>query len=292
MEQPVNAPHPVELKAGLPDDFLGNAEDAARWLLTISTYFTMNATIYSDDVKILTALNKMSKGRGKFFLESWYYKLANDTLPNAEKTWSALQKDFKETFCPFDLQANTCHRKTELSQKKTREDFEDFVTQYQLAVAQLGMTDNVAIIDGLCQGLDKELIRMVLSMKDPLKDLKGWIKQASEFHAQQWHIDSIMAGHESVGSVYTSKTFPRHDPNAMVVDALCLSPVEHAEHMRKNQCFICHKVGCSTCNHQKDGQGTTPASSPHPYHPPQVRAVEMTPPPAPSPLAAYICPRT
>jgi hypothetical protein len=86
MEQPVNAPHPVELKAGLSDDFLGNAKDAAHWLLAISAYFTMNATIYSDDAKILTTLNKMSKGRGKFFSESWYYKLANDTLPDAEKT--------------------------------------------------------------------------------------------------------------------------------------------------------------------------------------------------------------
>jgi hypothetical protein len=135
MEQPVNAPHPVELKAGLPDNFSGNAEDAARWLLAISAYFAMNATIYSDDAKILTALNKMSKGKGKFFSESWYYKLANDILPDTKETWPALQKDFKETFCPFDLQANARHRMTELSQKKTREGFQDIVTQYQLAVA-------------------------------------------------------------------------------------------------------------------------------------------------------------
>jgi hypothetical protein len=128
MEQPVNAPCSVELKARLPNDFSGNSEDAAHWLLTISTYFTMNATIYSDEAKILTALNKMSKGRGKFFSESWYYKLANDTLPDAEKTWSARQNDFKEMFCPFDLQANACHRMMELSQKKTREGFQDFVT--------------------------------------------------------------------------------------------------------------------------------------------------------------------
>jgi hypothetical protein len=90
---------------------------------------------------------------------------------------------------------------------------------------------------------------MALSMKDPPKDLKGWIKQASEFHSQQRHIDSTMAACGSVGSAYTSKTSPPHDPNAMVVDALHLSPVERAEHMRKNQCFICHKVGCSTRNH-------------------------------------------
>jgi hypothetical protein len=288
MEQPVNAPRPVELKAGLPDDFSGNAEDAARWLLAISAYFAMNTTIYSDDAKILTALNKMSKGRGKFFSESWYYKLANDALPDAEKTWAALQRDFKETFCPFDLQASARHRMMELSQKKTREGFQDFVTQYQLVVAQSGITDNVAIIDGLCRGLDKELIRMVLSMKDPPKDLKGWIKQASEFHAQQRRIDSIMAGCGSVGSAYASRTSPRHDPNAMVVDALRLSPVERAEHMRKNQCFICHKVGCNTRNHRKDGRGTSPASSPRPYRPPQVQAVKTAASPAPFPLATYV----
>jgi hypothetical protein len=213
----------------------------------------MNATIYSDDTKILTALNKMSKGRGKFFSESWYYKLANDTLPDAEKTWSALQKDLKETFCPFDLQANARHRMMEHLQMKTSEGFQDFVTQYQLAVAQSGMTDDITIIDGLCRGLDKELVRMVLFMKDPPKELKEWIKQASEFHAQQWRIDSIMAGRGFVGSAYTSRISPRHDTNAMVVDAHQLTPVERAEHMRKNQCFICHKVSCSTRNHRKDG---------------------------------------
>jgi hypothetical protein len=74
----------------------------------------------------------------------------------------------------------------------------------------------------------------------------------------------------------------------MVVDALRLSPVECAEHMRKNQWFICHKVGCSTRNHRKDGRGTSPASSPRPYRPPQVRAIETAAPPAPSPLAAYV----
>jgi hypothetical protein len=184
MEQLVNAPHPVKLKVRLPDDFLGNTEDAACWLLAISAYFAMNTTIYSDDAKILTTLNKLSKGRGKFFSESWYYKLANDALPDAEKTWLALQKDFKETFCPFDLQANACHQMTELSQKKPREGFQDFVTQYQLVAAQSGMTDDVAIIDGLCRGLDKELVRIVLSMKDPPKDLKAPLPPSSSTGSQ------------------------------------------------------------------------------------------------------------
>jgi hypothetical protein len=74
----------------------------------------------------------------------------------------------------------------------------------------------------------------------------------------------------------------------MVVDTLCLSPVERAEHIRKNQCFICHKVGCSTHNHRTDGRDANPASSPRPYRPPQVWAVETATSPAPSPLATYV----
>jgi hypothetical protein len=249
MEQP-NAPRSTELKAGLPNDFSENAEDTACWLLAITAYFSMNQSIYNNDTKkTLTALNKMSKWRGKFFSEAWYYKIANDDIPGNEKMWCTLQTDFKDMFCSFDQKASAHHCMTRMMQKKTPEGFQDYVTLYQLAVAQSGMLDNIAIIDGLCRGLDKELVQMVLSMKDPQTDLKGWIKQASEFHTQQWRIDSIMAGCGSVGSAYASKTSPQHDLNVMVVNALRLSPVEPSEHMRKNQCFICHKVGCSTCNH-------------------------------------------
>jgi hypothetical protein len=85
MEQPVNAPCPVELKAGLPNDFLGNAEDAARWLVAISAYFAMNATIYSDDTKILTTLNKMSKGRGSSFLKVGTINLLTTPSPMPKK---------------------------------------------------------------------------------------------------------------------------------------------------------------------------------------------------------------
>ena len=38
----------------------------------------------------------------------------------------------------------------------------------------------------------------------------------------------------------------------MDIDAIQLSPVERAEHMRHNKCFICHKVGCHTKNHLQD----------------------------------------
>ena len=38
----------------------------------------------------------------------------------------------------------------------------------------------------------------------------------------------------------------------MDIDAIHLSPIERAEHMKHNKCFICHKIGCHTKNHSQD----------------------------------------
>jgi len=39
----------------------------------------------------------------------------------------------------------------------------------------------------------------------------------------------------------------------MDVDALRLSPIQHAEHMRNNKYFICHKVRCCSNKHSCPG---------------------------------------
>jgi hypothetical protein len=63
----------VELKAALPADFSGEPAKAMRWIKAIKAYFVLNSTIYStDDAQIMTALNKMSKGRGVSYSEMWY----------------------------------------------------------------------------------------------------------------------------------------------------------------------------------------------------------------------------
>ena len=62
----------------------------------------------------------------------------------------------------------------------------------------------------------------------------------------------------------------------MDIDAIRLSPVERAEYMKHNKCFICHKVRCHTKNHPWDqpyNQGP-----PHPSrNPAWVRATTTTP---------------
>ena len=46
----------------------------------------------------------------------------------------------------------------------------------------------------------------------------------------------------------------------MDVDAIQLAPIQHAEHMHSNKCFICHKVRCCTNKHSCPGNGNRPAS--------------------------------
>ena len=96
--------HPLELKAGLPEDFSGNSKDSNRWMLSLQAYFKMNSSVYNDKAKLLTALNKMSKRRGKPFLEGWFYKLNDAIIPDSKKTWDKMVASFKMIFYPFDIQ--------------------------------------------------------------------------------------------------------------------------------------------------------------------------------------------
>ena len=52
-----------------------------------------------------------------------------------------------------------------------------------------------------------------------------------------------------IKEVTTALPHSGEDPNAMDMDCLTLSLVEHTHHMCKNHCFIYHKEGHSTRNH-------------------------------------------
>ena len=60
----------IELKPALPADFFGEPSDAVRWIKAMKAYFSINSMIYTSDTdKVMTTLNKMSKGQGVSFSE-------------------------------------------------------------------------------------------------------------------------------------------------------------------------------------------------------------------------------
>ena len=247
----------------------------------MKAYFMINAAHYpTNDHKVMTTLNKMSEGRGALFAEGWYYKINDVNIPAEEKTFDKLEEDFQQTFTPTGIKDDARRQLERLKQRTADTNgFSSYVSDFRLAAAKAGFAEtNYTLIDYFIKGLNTRLIEMVLSMENPPADLPGWIKHASKFNSQLQRIRSIQSG-----SSFHSHSRPPHDPNAMDVDAIRLSPVERAHHMKENRCFICHKVGCSTRNHPRKNSDNPPTRPPRNPTRARATAVEpVAPPPPPS----------
>ena len=152
------------------------------------------------------------------------------------------------------------------------EGFQKYVADLQLAAAQTGIKDEETFIETFATRLDPTLGQMVLSVKDIPIILNEWIRQASKFHGQQKQIAALWRG----GSIRSFLPRTTWDSNAMDIDAICLSPIEKAKHIKHNKYFICHKVGCHTKNHPRDWPYNLELPHP-PRNPVQVRAATTTP---------------
>ena len=150
---------PSELKAELSKDFSGNSKDLNRWMLSLQAYFEMNFSVYDDKAKLLMALNKMSKGRGKPFSEGWFCKLNDATILDDEKTWEKMVDSFKMIFYPFDIQNKARRTMNCLVQNLMdhEEGFQKYVVDFQLTAAQTGIKDEETLIKAFATGLDSSL---------------------------------------------------------------------------------------------------------------------------------------
>ena len=81
-------------------------------------YFTINSKLYStNEIKVMTTLNKMSKDRGIDFSEMWYDRMSNATIDAKEKTFDKFAENFEITFYPFDIKATAHSNLAKLAQK-------------------------------------------------------------------------------------------------------------------------------------------------------------------------------
>ena len=89
-----------EIKATLPEEFSGEPADTNRWLLAMGGYFALHKDKYSEEAKTYIFLNRMPKGRGKAFSESWLSKLLDDKVADSKKTIQKIIESFKAAFSP------------------------------------------------------------------------------------------------------------------------------------------------------------------------------------------------
>ena len=238
--------HNTELKAALPTDFSGKNDDATCWIKAMKAYFTLNATLYSSDAaKIMTTLNKRSGGRGAPYAETWYDKMADNTIPNTEKTFDKFTADFESTFYPFDTKITTHNQLHTLRQwsfkekdGSTNDGFQQYITNFQNLSMKAGTKDEFNLISQFSLRLDQKLSEMILSMSSVPTTIKGWVDQSKVFHTQLVCIRDLHKG-QTPSHDYTPSC-SHHDPNAMDVDAVSLSkltPVKRAKCMKEGRCF-------------------------------------------------------
>ena len=159
----------------------------------MKAYFSINSSIYtSDNDKIMTTLNKMSKGRGVSFSEMWYDRMADTSIASTEKTFNKFASNFESTFFPYDTKATTCFKLTKLAQKSFKRPdgimdngFQKYITDFQNLASKAGITDDVTLINQFSLGLDQQLATMILSMSSVPTTIVKWIEQAKIFHAQK-----------------------------------------------------------------------------------------------------------
>ena len=135
-------------------------------------YFAINSKLYSTNkIKIMTTLNKMSKGRGIDFSEMWYDRMSNATIDAKEKTFDKSAENFETTFYPFNIKATAHSNLAKLAQKTFREEdrtfnngFQKFITNFQNLAAKAGISDETTLIDHFSLGIDQQITTMILSM--------------------------------------------------------------------------------------------------------------------------------
>jgi hypothetical protein len=292
----------VELKAALPANFSGEPADAMRWIKAMKAYFVLNASIYAtDDEQVITALNKMSKGRGVSFSDMWYDRMLNPNIVSSEKTFAKFKENFESTFFFFDTQATSRYELFKLVQKSFKrpdgiydDGFQKYITDYQNLTSKAQISDERTLCDQFSVGLDNQITMMILSMSSPPTTLTKWVEQAQMFHAQKMCILALKGGRTPPAS-FSSYYRNHREPDTMDVDTVTLSkltPTERAKCIREGRCFRCRKTGhnATNCN--------TSRNSPSRFTPcPQtIRSTETqvpststsTPPKVLSPIEAYI----
>jgi len=251
----------VDVKAGLPEDFSGRNEDARRWILAMSAYFNMCSPRYTEKQMKLILLNKMSKGRGADFSEGWLSKIADDTVPEEQKSKELIVHDFEKVFLPTDKTSRARAALADLRMEGPpfKGDFHGFRSSFELEAGKSGVEDKNVLKDLLRQAVSTDLAFKMTSLENEPKTYKDWLTKAGQFYDVTQRLKKLRSGsHTYVPSGgYQSSSTSHRDPNAMDVDVLQLSPTQRVEHMRSNKCFICHKVGCRSNKHPRPGNKTT-----------------------------------
>jgi len=195
-------------------------------------------------------------------------QIADDAILEDEKTKELIVYNFEKVFLPMDKTSRAQAALADLHMEGPPfwEDFHRFCSSFELEAGKSGIEDQNILKDMLRQAVSTDLAFKMTSLKNKPKMYKDWLTKAGQFYDVIQQFKKLQSGNHayvpSGGYQFLSTSSSHHDPNAMDVDAIQLSPSQWVEHMKNNKCFICHKVGCQTNRHPHPGNKTTTHTPP------------------------------
>ena len=199
----------------------------------MKAYFQINPSTYAtDDAKSVTLLNRMGKGRGKYFADTWLCILVDANVKTMDKDFDHVNKAFADMFYPYHMDETARDELKALKQVSTRKDdgFQTYLSKFQYLVAQSNAGDTPAICRLFAEGLDIQLATMIYSMEKVPTTLKAWMEKAINFHKQKAHIIALKKGQSLPLSSFSSNSCSTKDPNTMDVDSVRLKKLSPADH--------------------------------------------------------------
>ena len=142
----------------------------------------------------------------------------------------------------------------------SREQLQEYINMFKLNIVRAKydeLKDAATLISYFSAGVPTWIMHRIQAMDTVPTTLALWYEKAAHFHLQKEIARKITLTHQGnrPQSPHTNQSFhspnphPSCDPNAMDIDALNLSPVEHSCCLRDHLCFICKQPNCSTRNH-------------------------------------------
>jgi len=125
----------------------------------MSAYFNMCRPRYTSKQMKLILLNKMSKGRGADFFEGWLSKIADDNVPEDEKTKELIIQDFEKVFLPTDKTSRAWAALADLHMEGSpfKGDFHGFHSTFELEAGKSRVVDENMLKDMLRQAVSTDL---------------------------------------------------------------------------------------------------------------------------------------
>ena len=115
-----------------------------------------------------------------------------------------------------------------------------------IEVARSGVTDKHILKDMLERAVSANLAFKMTALLEEPKIHKEWLHKAGQFYDAAICICKLWGGTNYLSPLGSKES--SQDPNAMDINQIYLTPVQRAEHIWNNKCFICHKIRCSTKN--------------------------------------------